>query len=72
MSDEEINAMADRIAVKLLADGDDPAIGRKAYRLQYKLGEYGSEVSGSGLNRIGLKLALAKFLKEEFVAGSIR
>jgi hypothetical protein len=72
MSDEEISAMADRIAVKLLAEGNDAAMGGNAYRIQFKLGHYGSESSGGGLNRIGLKLTLAKLLKEEFVSGSIR
>lgn len=63
MTDDEINEMADRIAVKLLSVGD---IGdAKAYRMQFMLGKYGSEMPHGGLNRIGLKLELAKILKQE-------
>jgi hypothetical protein len=62
-TDDEIFEMADRIAVALLKVGDDGEM--KAYRVQFKLGKYGQEMSGGGLNRIGLKLELARQLKAE-------
>jgi hypothetical protein len=64
-TDEKIVAMADRIATTLMSVGD---IGsEKANRMQFMLGKYGSESPGGGLNLIGLKLELAKILKQELV-----
>jgi hypothetical protein len=66
LTDEEINAMADRIATQIMSVGD---IGNlKAKRMQFMLGKYGDESPGGGLNKIGLKLELAKILKRELVA----
>jgi len=65
-TDDEINAMADRIATQIMSVGD---IGNlKAKRMQFMLGKYGEESPGGGLNEIGLKLELAKILKRELVA----
>lgn len=65
MSDEEINALADRIAKKLMSVGDIGSVN--ARRIQFMLGKYGNELPGGGLSLIGLKLELAKILKEELV-----
>lgn len=65
VSDAEINAMAIRIAEKLMAVGD---IGNlKARRIQFMLGKYGDETPGGGLNHQGLSLELAKLMKAELV-----
>ena len=65
VSDAEINAMAIRIAEKLMSVGD---IGNlKARRIQFMLGKYGEETPGGGLSHQGLSLELAKLLKSELV-----
>lgn len=71
MPDEEINAIADRIARKLLEVGDDSMLKMRAWRIQFKLGQHGNEIDGGGLSLIGLKLELAKLLKQEADAGHI-
>jgi len=59
----EIEAMADRIAKKLLKSGN---FGDKAaYRVQFMLGEYGCESAAGGLNQSGLSRELARILLEE-------
>lgn len=59
MPDEEINAIADRIARKLLAVGDDSMLKMIAWRIHFKIGQHGNEIDGGGLSLIGLKLELA-------------
>lgn len=71
MPDDEINAIADRIARKLLEVGDDSALKLRAWRIQFKLGQYQNEIDGGGLSLLGLRLELAKLLKQEAEAGHI-
>jgi hypothetical protein len=66
VSDEEINELADRISKKLMSVGDIGSVN--ARRIQFMLGTYGNELPGGGLSLIGLKLELAKILKQELVA----
>jgi hypothetical protein len=69
--DDEINEIADRMARKLLQIGDDSMLKKRAWRIQFKLGDHGNEIDGGGLSLIGLKLELAKLLKQEAEAGHI-
>jgi hypothetical protein len=60
---EEIEAMADRIAKKLLKTGDFG--DSEAYRVQFMLGKYGCESAAGGLDQSGLSRELARILAEE-------